>query len=200
MWLLDNFDIMCHSGKNVCLDRVFVIMTMYLHSIGNACRKRVINLSSKFESPLQADQSCNSEEAIVTFEDKSSSSASHSMPVSPKSSDPLVVIGKCKENLRSLKQTEQLEALSQLFSDFGQVVIPPDFLELTRNAVCNLKEEGRANLVYKLARCLGTKREDGSDTLLPVKRMPTGLIEYIVSFFNAENLQKVCLNHSNVTV
>ena len=191
---------MCHSGKNVCLDRVFVIMTMYLHSIGNACRKRVINLSSKFESPLQADQSCNSEEAIVTFEDKSSSSASHSMPVSPKSSDPLVVIGKCKENLRSLKQTEQLEALSQLFSDFGQVVIPPDFLELTRNAVCNLKEEGRANLVYKLARCLGTKREDGSDTLLPVKRMPTGLIEYIVSFFNAENLQKVCLNHSNVTV
>ncbi len=112
---------------------------------------------------------------------------------------PVILIGKCKENLRSLNQTEQLEALSQMFRDFGQLIIPSDFLELTRKAVHNLKEEGRANLIYMLARCRSTKRVDGSDTLLPVKRMPTGLIEYVVTFFNAENLQTVYINHSNIS-
>ncbi len=72
---------------------------------------------------------------------------------------PVILIGKCKENLRSLNQTEQLEALSQMFRDFGQLIIRSDFLELIRKAVHNLKE------VYMLARCLGTKLVDGSDTL-----------------------------------
>ena len=91
----------------------------------------------------------------------------------------------------SLQHTEQLEVLSRLFNDIGKVVVPSDFLKLTRDAVYNLKKQGRSNLVYQLARCLGTNRDDGTDTLLPVKRMPTGLIEYIVGFFNAENLQQV---------
>ena len=37
---------------------------------------------------------------------------------------------------------------------------------------------GRSNVVYRLSMALGTKREDQTDSLLPSKRMPMGLIEH----------------------
>ena len=40
-----------------------------------------------------------------------------------------------------------------------------------------------------MAKTIGTIREDGSDSRFPVKRMSMGLVEYIASFFAADNLQ-----------
>ena len=70
--------------------------------------------------------------------------------------------------------------------------VPSHFLEFANHAMHRLKEHGRLNLIYQLARCVGTMRADGSDSLLHVKRMPTGLIEYVVNFFNADVVQQVC--------
>ena len=70
--------------------------------------------------------------------------------------------------------------------------VPSHFLEFTNHAMHRLKEHGTLNLIYQLARCVGTMRADGSDSLLHVKRMPTGLIEYVVNFFNADVVQQVC--------
>ena len=44
-----------------------------------------------------------------------------------------------------------------------------------------LHDGGRSNVMYLLAKALGTTRLDGSDFLLPVSRMPIGLLEYTVS-------------------
>ena len=38
---------------------------------------------------------------------------------------------------------------------------------------------------YSLVKALGTMRPDNSDSLMPVKHMPMGLIEYTVNFFTA---------------
>jgi len=46
----------------------------------------------------------------------------------------------------------------------------------------------RSNLIYLLAKSLGTVRSDNSDFLLPAKRMPMGLIEYCVNFFNTRGM------------
>ena len=45
----------------------------------------------------------------------------------------------------------------------------------------NLQVAGRSNVIYLLAKAVGTRRADDADTLLPVRRMPMGLIEYTTS-------------------
>ena len=40
---------------------------------------------------------------------------------------------------------------------------------------------------------LGTKRKDQTDSLLPSKRMPMGLIEHCVNFFCSSSIHEVCL-------
>ena len=40
----------------------------------------------------------------------------------------------------------------------------------------------RSNVLYKFAKGLGTMRDE-SDSLLPVKRMPMGLIEHTSNFY-----------------
>ena len=71
------------------------------------------------------------------------------------------------------------------------VNVPDDFLELAAAAMQHLKSCGRANVVYNLAKAIGTMREDLSDSLLPAKRMPIGLIEHCVNFF-CSTRQQVC--------
>ena len=72
------------------------------------------------------------------------------------------------------------------------VNVPDDFLELAAAVMQHLKSCGRANVVYyNLATAIGTMREDLSDSLLPAKRMPMGLIEHCVNFFYSTR-QQVC--------
>ena len=52
------------------------------------------------------------------------------------------------------------------------------FLELAAAAMQHLKSCGRANVLYNLAKAIGTMRDDLSDSLLPANRMPMGLIEH----------------------
>ena len=52
----------------------------------------------------------------------------------------------------------------------------------------NLRDAECSNSIYLLAKALGTMHKDGSDS---VKRMPMGLIKYIVSFFTVSTVQKV---------
>ena len=46
-------------------------------------------------------------------------------------------------------------------------------------------------MVYNLVRAVGRMRPDGSDSRLPVKRMPMGLVEYIIGFYNADSVEEV---------
>ena len=90
-----------------------------------------------------------------------------------------------------------MQVLTVLFSEVTRLhysfpTVSPDFLGLVASGMEHLHNAGRSNTIYNLAHALGTLRSDGSDSLLPVKRMPMGLIEYTVVFFSASSVQKVC--------
>ena len=97
--------------------------------------------------------------------------------------------------MSSLQPRQQLEVLSSLFSDYHSqycnVQVPENFLELAINGMQHLRDSGRSNVIYLMAKAVGTMRSDKSDSLLPVKRMPMGLVEYIVNFFTTSSIQKV---------
>ena len=67
-----------------------------------------------------------------------------------------------------------------------------DFLQLAISVMEQLQSSGRYNVVYRLSKVIGTKRKDQSDSLLPTKRMPMGLIEHCVNFFAASSIKEVC--------
>ena len=100
-------------------------------------------------------------------------------------------VNSCSQVLQSLELSEQLQVLSILFSSISKQDVPSDFLCLTASGMQNLSDAGRSNTIYQLAQGLGTSRSDGSDSLLPVRRMPMGLIEYATVFFTASSVQKV---------
>lgn len=111
------------------------------------------------------------------------------------SSDP---IEKCKEVLLSLDNQQQLNVISALFNWFTElkqlpIHLPSDFLNLVIDAMCHLHQCNRSNVVYLIAKGFGTMREDNSDSIIPARRMPMGLIEYIAKFFTAASIQQVYL-------
>ena len=46
--------------------------------------------------------------------------------------------------------------------------------------------------MYGVAKAIGRICPDDSDSRLPAKRMPMGLLEHMVNFFNADSHSQVC--------
>ena len=107
----------------------------------------------------------------------------------------------CWQLIETLSSHQQRVVISNLFDVFVQrsttLRCVPSFIEFAVNGMDHLKECGRSNVIYLLAKSLGTMRPDGSDSLLPAKRMPMGLIEYCVNFFNAKAVQQVHMHKTN---
>ena len=102
----------------------------------------------------------------------------------------------CSQFLSKLAFDDQLSFLSKMYSavckSAGFVEIPIDFLKLAADGMKHLRDCDRTNVIYHFARVVGTMRNDKSDSLLPARRMPMGLIEYSINFFNAEHINQVC--------
>ena len=101
------------------------------------------------------------------------------------------------EDVSGLTPEQALCALSSILkayctaTDQPNLIPADDFIRLSLSAMAHLKSCGRSNVVYSLVKCLGTMRNDGSDSLLPAKRMPLGLIEHCVDFFASPSLHTV---------
>ena len=82
---------------------------------------------------------------------------------------------------------DQITVLLRQFADLVQknhsITLPHNFLELSVKAMTHLQQCGRTNILYGLAKGLGTLRPDKSDSKFPAKRMPAGLLQYMVEFF-----------------
>ncbi len=151
----------------------------------------------QFNTPALAEQQFQS----VSRYTYSSQPETHSPPVSSRSETiwPVpaarsglsvpAVLEYCCQVLVNLPMDEQLQVVSQLFGKF--ISIPPDFLKLVVTGVDHLRASGRTNVLYALAKAIGTMRPNGSDSLMPAKCMPMGLIEYSCNFFTASSVQKV---------
>lgn len=98
--------------------------------------------------------------------------------------------------LGRISEGEQLQIMVDWFSNFAScnygVHINPDFLQLSLNASHYLKQCKRENVVYGVAKAVGRMCPDDSDSRLPAKRMPMGLLEHIIlNFFNADSYSQV---------
>ena len=68
--------------------------------------------------------------------------------------------------------------------------MPNDFLVYAGAAMVELAKSKRSNVLYNLAKGIGTKREDGTPRF-PTQQMPMGLVEYAADFFVAEDMNQV---------
>jgi len=112
----------------------------------------------------------------------------------PSLSVPFVV-----ELLTSLSKIASCEALIQVADSLVCSVASKSglswnlkgFLDTACRAMCELETHGRPNVVYFLCRCIAEKKEDGKTPLLPMDRMPFGLIQYQLEFFNATHVCQI---------
>lgn len=143
-------------------------------TLGKACRSKVTSyLNKRFRTPLLAEKHF----ADLLPEPMDTNSSQSSEPA-----------------IAQLPQSNLVE-LSHMFEEYvcrnTDCSIPGDFLLLTVEALKHLRANGRSNVIYTLAKGLGTMRPDASDSLFPAKRMPMGLIEYNVNFFTSYSINQV---------
>jgi len=99
------------------------------------------------------------------------------------------------EILSRLPEESRLPLLSKLYSMTVSILlklsVPDDFLCLSASAMVQLSNGGRTNVLYNLAKGMGSLRPDKSGTRFPIDRMPMGLVEYTALFFAFDSLQQV---------
>ncbi len=126
---------------------------------------------------------------------------SNSMPADPppqSSTCETQTVVTIKPAFRSSDPEIEIKVLSSEFSQLCQkkldIIIPDDFLVYAGTAMAHLAKNKRSNVVYSLAKGIGTMREDQSgESQFPVNRMPMGLMEYTANFFIAENVNQVSM-------
>lgn len=166
-----------------------------------ACRNKVVKwLSVRFKTPADAEAHYfqRSEESLVEGATESVQQLSLSTPemistgTQTAEQDMTEVIG---DLMKSIAEQEQLKTISELFHKYvlvnHSVNIPSDFLEVASQAMAQLKRHQRSNVLYKLAKSMGTLRLDSDDSRFPMTRMPMGLVEYISDFFASDNMHQV---------
>lgn len=147
----------------------------------------MLNLATKFCSPAEAEKFYGPKETAV------------SSPVPEYIMRPSEVLEDCINLIKELPDDKMMYIIVELFSwldkhQHDKTFFPPDFLEYVFRAAQQLQNSGRANILYLLAKGLAIMRPDGSDSLIPVTRMPMGLLEYTICFFNANYIQQVYNN------
>ena len=181
-----------HSSMPECCGFIKLSYNEYL---GKACRYKVVAWLKKRFATLKDAEDFYKESRATTAAAEGQPQA---LATQVKTTDASVQTN-AKETTDSCVQTStisyMIENLSQLFSDICKkscgVDVPDDFLLLCCQAMTFLKKNQRTNVLYNLAKGLGTMREDDTDTKFPIKRMPMGLIEYAANFFVAEDINQV---------
>lgn len=87
-----------------------------------------------------------------------------------------------------------LMAFTQVCEEELGLKVPKNFLLFASSAMVQLAKKHRSNVLYNLAKGIGTMREDQSDSRFPTQRMPMGLVEYTTNFFVANDLNQVLTN------
>ena len=107
------------------------------------------------------------------------------------------LLAKTSEAMSKADPKKQLLFISKLLeshtASFHSVLVPTDFLDLSLKAMMKLNQAGRSNVVYNMVKAIGTNRSNSDDSLLPLTRMPMGLIEHCVNFFSSSQLQQVII-------
>ena len=169
------------------------------HTAG-ACRLRVISkYPRQIATPKLAEEhyfgrTNTSEEMDVSMCTGHVDASTQTESYLPAASRTLDSTHSIKSAVSQLDESARLEIISEMFSAYAHsqgISVSNDFLQLFLQATHHLKNCNRINVVYGLAKVIGTMRLDKTDSLMPAKRMPMGLVEYLVQFFSAKTLTKV---------
>ena len=173
---------------------------LLLH-VGEACRLRIQSKFAKnFRTPIQAERhyfgmDTAEEEEIADVKVSTATQTSERDTLPPITENPASFISCTQEALEKYPRSLQIQLITSLCQKYAEkeydITIPEDFLTLFLKASQHLKSCHRSNIVYGLAKALGTMRSDKSDSRLPAKRMPTRLLKYTIKFFNADNVLDV---------
>ena len=129
-------------------------------------------------------------------------SESHEVCYSPKSITVVDTIETLLGQFNKLLAEEQLSLMSEMFCSHAsihcQMNLPEDFLTLSLKGMKHLSETKRMNVLYELAKGLGIMRPDWTDSLFPTSRMPMGMLQFMVGFFNASPGRNVSTHYSSV--
>ena len=95
---------------------------------------------------------------------------------------------------QKLELNEKIKVVDKQFVDAaisqGIDSNPADFASISLGAMKLLQENGKPNLIYKWAKCVFG--ENGKP-LIPIDRMPFGLLQYQMEFFTATNVMQVII-------
>ncbi|XP_078605180.1 uncharacterized protein LOC144878460 [Branchiostoma floridae x Branchiostoma japonicum] len=83
------------------------------------------------------------------------------------------------------------ELFSNVATARGINTYPTDFFSRSLDAMTTLQDSNKPNLMYILARILTEKRPGTSIPLLQLDRMPFGMIQYQLQFYNATNVHQI---------
>ena len=92
--------------------------------------------------------------------------------------------------------TDQLYAL--VAEKMGLTSTVLGFVRLSLEAMRRLELNDKVNLVIKFCQGFANDRPDKSDPLIPLHRMPFGLLQYCIEFFTCTTVMQVTLVSSNV--
>lgn len=172
-------------------------------NIGPACRTRVLRyLHQLYPTPKDAEKDLlidkeNSPQLHVPDSTVNAALGSDGVHVDDLSSTLMcdIPISKrsCLDWFRQLSHPDQTELITSLYHHHvsmhhSGLHVPPDFLELSLKAMAHLQKSGRSNILFGLAKGLGIQRDDGSDSLIPTNRMPMGLLEYVINFYQSSKV------------
>ena len=73
----------------------------------------------------------------------------------------------------------------------GETCNPVNYVSLSLEAMKNLSVISKSSLVCKFVYMLGSKRPGSDEPLIPINRMPFGLIQYQIEFFSSTNVMQV---------
>ena len=161
LWTASTTFVQLRADTQLPRTGIYMTRDSYLYFL--LCRSKVLTrLSKQFRDPAEAlkffDRPCS--------QDKSTQAGFHLDDVSS----------------QMLAESEQLMQELALRSS---VTVPAEFIAHSLVAMERLKHAGRSNILALLAKALGTVRPDGVESLMPVHRMPVGLIKYAVNFFTS---------------
>ena len=77
------------------------------------------------------------------------------------------------------------------FNEDLQPCVPSDFIALCSKGISVLHQNEKDNIIYYLAKGLGTPREDGTGPRLPIDRMPFGLLSYNIRYFALDKVNNI---------
>ncbi|XP_063431644.1 uncharacterized protein LOC134714336 [Mytilus trossulus] len=99
------------------------------------------------------------------------------------------------KNFVKVSSSDKLCLLDTLFktvcAENGIKQPPEKFPSLSLKSMDILQKKEKPNVLLDFAKCLGTTRPESDSPLMPVDRMPFGLIQYQLQFFSNSNTKKV---------